>query len=896
MANVGNLNVRIGADTSGLTSGINSAQKSLNTFSSVAANAVSVAIGTVMVKAFQSLSGAVTSSIKTFNDFNAAQIGLKSILDAQGKDFNSANKFIQDYISDGLVPLGDAVTAYKQLAQRGYSEEQAQKSLLALKDSSAFARQASLSMGEAIRGATEGLKNENSILVDNAGVTKNVSVMWKEYADSIGVGVNSLTKAQKIQAEVSGIMKETAFQTGDAAKYSATLGGQLASLSAQFTYLKAALGSALAPMISVVLPSFVSFIKTVTTALNTLAAFTKALFGANSAQAQNAKVAQAQASSAVSASDATTDLGKATKKAGADAKKGVAGFDEINQLQEDIAKNAADAADETSGVTTAITPTTDTSGVTKDAENMASKFKKAISDMQKSISDFYNSWGIKDIFTGIKEGINTFNFEGLKTSFANIGTQLSTILTSILPSVQTASANLGVLIGSTLSGAITASLTYFDAITAGISKFFTDNTKPIINFVNTIAGNLATAFQNLQLSISTYYMLLTQAFETNRTNIANSLANLLTTISNWLGTVGTIWSQSFVMFTGAILSFFETNKTNIQNALNNTISAVTNSLNLLSSIGNGILDSMKKYWDTWGKDIFAGILKVFTDIGAWILSFYNNVLVPIFNYALAWLKKIWTDNLQGIVDEVLKFIGKIGEALLLIYNSFIKPFIDYFIVELAPQIVSAVKLIIDIIGSTVNSIAGVVKNIMVILNGLIDIITGVFTGNWKKAWEGVREVFRGIMGGLWEIVKLPLNMIIGGINSMIRGLNTLKINIPKVNIPGMGEVGGGTIGFSIPEIPKLAKGGVTTSATLAQIGEAGKEAVLPLESTSVMDQLGGIIANSVMNAMQFATGATQSQTVQAILNIDGSAIARALIPLMNREEGRIGTTAILQTT
>lgn len=52
------------------------------------------------------------------------------------------------------------------------------------KDSAAFGRQSSLSLGEAVKSATEGIKNENSILVDNAGVTKNVSMMWEEYADA----------------------------------------------------------------------------------------------------------------------------------------------------------------------------------------------------------------------------------------------------------------------------------------------------------------------------------------------------------------------------------------------------------------------------------------------------------------------------------------------------------------------------------------------------------------------------------------------------------------------------------------------------------------------------------------------------------------------------------------
>ena len=159
-----------------------------------------------------------SDSIKAASDLSNAWLGLGSIVEGQGKSFSRAKSFINDYISDGLVPLENAVTAYKNLAARGYSTEEIEKVMIALKDSAAFGRQSSYTLGEAIQSAAEGLKNENSILVDNAGVTKNVYKMWEDYAKSIGTTVNKLTQQQKIQAEVNGIMEETKFQVGDAAK------------------------------------------------------------------------------------------------------------------------------------------------------------------------------------------------------------------------------------------------------------------------------------------------------------------------------------------------------------------------------------------------------------------------------------------------------------------------------------------------------------------------------------------------------------------------------------------------------------------------------------------------------------------------------------------------------
>lgn len=143
--------------------------------------------------------------------------------------------------------MGDAATSLKNLLSRGYGLQEASVIMDRFKDSASFGRQSSLELGEAIRGATEGLKNENSILVDNAGVTKNVSMMWKEYADSIGVGVGSLTLAQKREAEYQGILKETQFQVGDAAKLQDSYAGSVARAGAAQTKFSVALGTTLQP-------------------------------------------------------------------------------------------------------------------------------------------------------------------------------------------------------------------------------------------------------------------------------------------------------------------------------------------------------------------------------------------------------------------------------------------------------------------------------------------------------------------------------------------------------------------------------------------------------------------------------------------------------------------------
>lgn len=109
-----------------------------------------------------------------------------------------------------------------------------------------------------------------------------------------------------------------------------------------------------------------------------------------------------------------------------------------------------------------------------------------------------------------------------------------------------------------------------------------------------------------------------------------------------------------------------------------------------------------------------------------------------------------------------------------------------------------------------------------------------FVGFWEDTWTGIGDfvgsVFRGIVG----FVKAPLNAIIGLVNGAIGAINNLKIDIPDW-VPG---IGGGVLGFNIPKIPALAKGGFVNQPTTALIGEAGPEVVTPLKDFERMMGIG----------------------------------------------------------
>lgn len=134
-------------------------------------------------------------------------------------------------------------------------------------------------------------------------------------------------------------------------------------------------------------------------------------------------------------------------------------------------------------------------------------------------------------------------------------------------------------------------------------------------------------------------------------------------------------------------------------------------------------------------------------------------------------------------------------------------------------------------------ISGGVRNAW---NGIITFFTG-FAERIRGIFGGIRSFVSGIWDGLIDGVKSVFNFLSSGLNALIRGINRISFNIPDW-VP---VIGGRKFGFNIPEIPRLAKGGIVDQPTLAMIGEAGKEAVVPLENnTGWIDLLASKIASA----------------------------------------------------
>ena len=188
-------------------------------------------------------------AIKASNSMENALIGLSTVAGAFKEDVNDARQAAVDLAADGLLSVNEAAEGLKNLLPR-LGLERSIELMNGFKDTAAFNRQGTLGFGQAIVGATQGIKNMNSIMVDNAGITKNLSIILKEQGFEMQDLDDKTLGVAASNALYNGLLKEMEIFSGDAAKASETLAGKQAKLSVQIFNTKAAIGKALAPALA----------------------------------------------------------------------------------------------------------------------------------------------------------------------------------------------------------------------------------------------------------------------------------------------------------------------------------------------------------------------------------------------------------------------------------------------------------------------------------------------------------------------------------------------------------------------------------------------------------------------------------------------------------------------
>lgn len=258
-----------------------------------------------------------------------------------------------------------------------------------------------------------------------------------------------------------------------------------------------------------------------------------------------------------------------------------------------------------------------------------------------------------------------------------------------------------------------------------------------------------------------------------------------------------------------------------------------------------------------GEELIEGLKNIIDGFG----KFFKGVFTGDLKLAAEGAKQIW----EGLKKTWNAIINSIKDAW------------DMFITWLQ----SKSPMLAAIFQTYGNFISGLFNSIKQWLSGIIEFISGVFTGDWTKAWEGVKDIFKGIWNGIITAVEYAINFIINGINLLISALNTIHFEVPDW-VP---LIGGRSFGISIPlvsnvALPRLAQGAVIppNREFLAVLGDqkSGTNIETPLET----------MLQAFRQALSENGGSGRSITV--VLEMDKREFARAVYKANNDETQRVG--------
>ena len=643
--------------------------------------------------------------IDSASQVQSAFTGLNSIVQGTGNSFADAQAFINEYTADGLVSINETATAYKNLLSRGYDTSQIEDVLTRLKDSAAFGRQASYDLGEAVVTATEGLKNENSILVDNAGVTKNVAKMWDEYAKSIGTTANNLTQQQKIQAEYNGIMEETRFQVGDAAAYTKTFSGQVQQLKFNFTQMTAAIGKVVAPLAQLFIPVINSAMQAVTNLFQSLQNVLK-VFGLEM------PTVVSKANSTISGmSTEFENTGDSAVSAAKKINKAFAGVDEINVLKNNSStssgSNSSSSSSTDNSASISVIPAND-NNISSAVSTTVEKIKKYIEPLQNINFD-----GLINAFTGLKNAISPITsklFDGLSWAYFNLFVPLTKwTIEDVLPTF------LDLL--SSAFGVLNPLLETFSSI---FKPIWENLLKPllswtggaiidVLNGVITVLTSLGTWISENQALVQGFVIVIGSfAAAWAIVNGALTLWNIGITLWNSIGVIATTVTTAF----GSAVAFLTSPIGLITIAIGALIAIIV----LLIKNWDTVKEAASKCWD-WIVGVFKGAAEWFNNtIVQPIANFFTGMWDGLKNGAIA----AW-EGIKSVFSSVATFFGNIfGKAWEKVKGVFSTG--GKIFDGIKDGIVKAFTTVVNAIITGINKVVALPFNG---LNGILNTISGV---------------------------------------------------------------------------------------------------------------------------------------------------------------------------
>lgn len=635
------------------------------------------------------------------------------------------------------------------------------------------------------------------------------------------------------------------------AKYSSEFNGKMSEMASATATLKNSIGALTAPIISALTPAIVTLCTWLTNAINAMNRFIAAISG----KSTWTKAKKQQVDYAASL-DKTA--GSAKKAAGA-----LAAFDDLNVLQ----KN--DSGSGSGGTGSGGSDLYEEVPTGKELSDKIQPFIDYLKKLKVSIKNGWDeTWSNLDIplqFDNIK-----YSIESIKNSFLNIFSD-SEVSASVDNFAMTFSRSLGSISASVVS----IGATIAENLLGGISIYLESNSENIKNYIidmfdiasdiSVLASQGADAFANV---FSVF----------GDENGQQITANLIQ-----------IFSDAFMMVTenaakfgkdiiDCIVTPFVENQDALKDALDGLLGVIADLTTTISDGVQHVTDKITELYDEHIHPFIENVKNGMSELIEKFLEFWNTYVQPILQNLALMFEDTYENHLKPVFDNIFEIMGIVIDILNDLWTNILQPIIAWIIENVLPVILPIIKTLSQNIKDSVDFILDLINFLLAGVKLVFAAIHALLTKDTDKALRQTEKSVKDFVNSVIQMFENMVNRVINSINSLISGFNSIGFDLPDF-------LGGGSWHPSIPTIPtvnlpRLANGGVTTGRTLAEIGEAGREAILPLENnTGWMDDL----ASKLASKMPDYSGA---KTV--VLAVDGKEFARINLPYLQDEEIRLG--------
>lgn len=359
---------------------------------------------------------------------------------------------------------------------------------------------------------------------------------------------------------------------------------------------------------------------------------------------------------------------------------------------------------------------------------------------------------------------------------------------------------------------------------------------------------------------------------------------LFNTISDVIGGIADIIKGVFDVLTGLLTGDGEKIKEGF-------LSIFGGLKDIVVSVFSGIIDLvsgvLKLLWDVVVaifKSIWDAIVAIFSGVGSWFGEKFQgawDAIVNIFTPIGSWFGQRWADVTSALANIGAWFTDMFQKAWTGLTNIFSK--LGLWFGERWADVTSVLANVSSWFGNMFTSAYNAVKNAFSSIGGFFSgvwsTVQSIFVNAGQKVGSAVGGAFRSAVNGVLGTIENVVNGFIGMINGVIGMIN----KIPGVSLGGIGYV----------SLPRLARGGIVDSPTIAMIGEAGKEAVVPLENTGFIQTLGRVVSSAVVNAMAgISPQGGFSGDGDIVIQIAGHEFGRVAIQEINKEHERAGQTLL----